>query len=425
MTVPYGQADLLMGIDLLEATRAVDANQSFRVASPQRTAAVINTDRTPTIRTLMGLDNFRVEDLESSLRKATRSDSYFSARISSLCERIFGTKLYANITMLGVAYQRGLVPISLEAIKEGIRNTIRADFKKNLRAFDVGRKLVSHPELFGDREPAPSLARTVREKAAYLNMRLLGARRALRNENPRAAGSNRLRDTQVARDYKTLVYTALRACRELDRGTMRDMAVRIYDLIHWGGVKYARRYVEHVRRVFLTDLPRRDFAATRAVVWNLAKLMLVKDEFYVAHLLTSFEKLRRDRQRYNINPANGDRIRYQRTFHPRFFGKQIDIRIPHWTLYVLRNFRFLRSFIPWYHQADKQFLRWYEGIVESFSFTDDTTYDQYVEALKTVESVTGYAEIRWPKMEAAKAHAEQILASVRKARSAQQKKVAV
>ena len=221
------------------------------------------------------------------------------------------------------------------------------------------------------------------------------------------------------------MYTTLRACRELDRETMRDIAVRVYDLIQWGGVRYARRYVERVRRVFLTDLARRNFAATRAVVWNLAKLMLIKDEFYVAHLLTSFEKLRRDRQRYNVNPANGDRIRYQRTFHPRFFGRQLDITIPHWTLYLLRNFRFLRRVLPGYHKQDKQFLRWYEGMVDGLSFIDDATYDQYVEALKTVESVTGYAEIRWPKIEAARAKAEQILAAVRKARTAPSKKVAV
>ncbi|HOB72964.1 MAG TPA: 2-oxoacid:acceptor oxidoreductase family protein [Phycisphaerae bacterium] len=425
MTVPYGKADLLMGIDLLEAVRAVDANQNFRVAVPERTAAVVNTDRTPTIPMLMGRDDFRVEDLEAALRKATRPDCYFSARISSLCERIFGTKLYANITMLGVAYQRGLIPVTLEALKEGIRNTIKADFKKNLRAFEVGRKLVSHPELFWDSEPAPSLARTVREKTAYLNMRLLGSRRALRNENPRAAGSHRLPDTDLGRKYKSLVYSTLRACRELDRETMRAIAIRIYDLIQWGGVRYAKRYVERVRRVFLADLERHNFAATRAVVWNLAKLMLIKDEFYVAYLLTSYEKLRRDRQRYNVNPANGDRIRYKRTFHPRFFGRQIDITIPHWTLYILRKFRFLRRVLPWYHTQDRQFLRWYEGLVDGFAFTDDASYAQYVEALETVRTVTGYSEIRWPKMEAARARAEQILAAVRKAKASHGPKLTV
>src|SRR5690606_34316646 len=182
-----------------------------------------------------------------------------------------------------------------DAMKEGIRKTIRADFKKNLRAFDLGRKLVSHPQLFADHSVAPgaragadecggadaspsdrlesgatSLARTVREKAAYLNMRLLGKRRALRNETPGAAGRRRLPDTKLARTYKHMVLTTLRACRELDRETMHDIAVRIYDLVQWGGVRYAQRYVQRVRRVFLADHERYGFAATRAVVWNLA-----------------------------------------------------------------------------------------------------------------------------------------------------------
>jgi indolepyruvate ferredoxin oxidoreductase len=177
LTFSYGKADLLIGLDPLEAVRAIDSKSVWRVASPDRTVAVINTDWTPTIRTLMGRDNFRVDELEALLKTATRGEQYFSARITSLCERIFGTKLYANITMLGAAYQRGLIPVSLEAMKDGIRRTIRADFKKNLRAFDIGRKLVSHPELFteprvglassqSDRQDADptSLARTVRER---------------------------------------------------------------------------------------------------------------------------------------------------------------------------------------------------------------------------------------------------------------------
>jgi len=115
--------------------------------------------------------------------------------VSSLCERIFGTKLYANIVMLGVAYQRGLVPVSLEAMRDGIRKSVRADLDKNLRAFDVGRKFVTNPELFGeifsDGRASHSLARVVRAKAAYLNMRLLGRRASARiaREPPASAGS--------------------------------------------------------------------------------------------------------------------------------------------------------------------------------------------------------------------------------------------
>jgi hypothetical protein len=211
------------------------------------------------------------------------------------------------------------------------------------------------------------------------------------------------------------VFTTLRACRELDRETMGDIAVRIYDLIQWGGVGYARRYVERIRRTFLADREENGFAATRAVVWNLARLMLIKDEFYVAHLLTSYDKLRRDRQRYNVNPANGDRLRYRRTFHPRFIGRQFDIHIPHWSLYVLRNLRFLRHVVPLWRRRERRFLRWYEGLVDDFCLTAAQGYDQYVEALKAAESVTGFAEIRRPKMDAARARAEQTLAGLRTA----------
>ena len=429
MTVGYGKADLLLGMDLLEAVRAADAKMPFRVVSPERTAVVVNIDSAPTIRMLMAQDKLDPDAMQQALRRASHPDRYFSARIARLCERIFGTKLYANITMLGIAYQRGLIPVSLEALKDGIRKTIRVDFRKNLRAFDVGRKLVSNPELFGEifgeQPDSRSLARTVREKGAYLNMRLLGSRKALRSDpSTRASRKHRLPDTKLARTYKHLVYTTLRACRELDRETMNDIAVRIYDLIHWGGVRYARRYVQRIRRVFLADRERHDFRVTRAVVWNLAKLMLVKDEFYVSHLLTSYEKLRRDRQRYNVNSAIGDSLRYRRTFHPRILGRQVDVRLPHWTLYVIRNLRFLRHVMPWYHATDRRFLRWYEQIVDSFTTADEAHYERYAEVLESVESITGYAEIRWPKMQAVRDRAEQTLAPVRKANSAAKPTVA-
>jgi len=420
MTVGYGQADLLLGLDPLEAVRAVDGKSPFRVADPSRTAAVVNTDPSPTIRTLMGLDGIGIDQLEADLKQATDPERYFSARIALLCERIFGTKLYSNITMLGIAYQRGLLPLSLTALQEGIREAISADFEKNLRAFDVGRKLVYRPDLFADlfgeqQAPSRSLARTVREKAAYLNMRLLGSRKALREDRPGATGKRRLPDTKVARTYKHLVFTTLRACRELDRATMRDIAVRIYDLIQWGGVRYARRYVERIRRTFLADHEEEGFAATRAAVWNLAKLMLIKDEFYVAHLLTSYEKRRRDRQRYNVNPANGDRLRYRRTFHPRFLGRQVDVRVPHWSLYVLRNLRILRRIVPLWRYPERRFLRWYERLVDDFSRATRADYARYLEALQSVENVRGFAEIRRPKMAAARSRADQLLSGLQTA----------
>lgn len=392
-SIPYGQADLLMGVDILEACRATDPKLPYRVASPQRTAAVINSYKAATISSLMNTDDFDPAGLEEQLRKVTRPDAYISHNVAAITERLFGTKLYANITMLGVAYQAGLIPVSLDSLQHAISSTLRkADFKKNMRAFNLGRKLVAEPEQFGEPQVPQTLARLVREKANIIRRRTI------------------LRPRRTARRYKYLVFKTLRSCRELDKQTMRDIAIRLYDLTHYGGHEYATHYARVVRTTFLRDDPEKGYAATRAVVWNLAKMMLIKDEFFVAHLLTSYEKVRRDTHRYNVNAANGDRIRYKRVFHPRIFGRKVEVSfLPHWSLHVMKRLRFLRSWIPGYHREDLEFLAWYEGIVANFSYQTASDYDTYVQVLNLPEQVRGYREYRTPKMEHARQEAQRLL----------------
>ena len=55
-------------------------------------------------------------------------------------------------------------------------------------------------------------------------------------------------------------------------------------------------------------MPATRFAATQAVIWNLAKVMLIKDEPYVSYLLTRYEKKQRDIAKYDVDVSNGDRL---------------------------------------------------------------------------------------------------------------------
>ena len=64
--IPYGQADLLIGVDPLEAVRSLDPKGNLRVGSPEHTAAVVNSYKTPTILTLLGKDDFDVAELEAT-----------------------------------------------------------------------------------------------------------------------------------------------------------------------------------------------------------------------------------------------------------------------------------------------------------------------------------------------------------------------
>src|SRR6185503_17400476 len=47
--LPFGKADVLIGVDALEAARACSPDNQQRVASPKFTHAVVNTGKTPTI----------------------------------------------------------------------------------------------------------------------------------------------------------------------------------------------------------------------------------------------------------------------------------------------------------------------------------------------------------------------------------------
>ena len=420
-SIPYGQADLLLGVDALEAARAIDPRMPYRVAHPERTSMVINTGKTYTVEALMNREgkDFQTAGVEQLLRSRCRPDHYFSHNITEQCERLFGTKLYGNIAALGVAFQLGLIPLTSQQLERAIHDTVPSDHKNNLRAFNLGRKLIVSPNLFQPKlnplnRRRDSLAQLVREKAMYLSLPGFWADRRLRKLQRRRPGSRQLvPDSKLARQFKILVFTTLRFCRELDKQTKYDIAVRIYDLIQFDGIELARKYCEAIRLVFNADDPQHHFAITRSVVWNLAKLMIIKDEIYVAHLLTSYEKLRRDRQRFNVNPQNGDRIRYSRTFHPRYFGVKFTINAPNWSLYILRNLKFVRALLPGWHRSDKQFLAWYRNMLERFwanPHSEPAEYARWLAALACVDPVNGYREYREPKMDAARRRAEQILA---------------
>jgi indolepyruvate ferredoxin oxidoreductase len=390
---PYGSADLLIGLDILEAARALDPKGLFRVALPDKTSAVLNVDKAPTILTLCNRDDFSPGEMEKIIRQRTRPDGFFSHNITSICERLFGTKLYANITMLGLAYQQGLIPVSLESLETAIRETIRVDFKKNMRAFNLGRKLAAHPELFTERPTPKTIARVVREKANILQRTRIGG-------------------PALARQYKYLVYSNLRACRELDKMTMIEIARRLYDLVQYESLAYAQEYMDRVKTIYRRDRLEFDFAVTQSVVLNLFKLMLIKDEFYVAAVLTSYEKQRRDTHRYNVNFANGDRIRYKRVFHPRILGKKVSIPMPHMGLQVLKRFNFLRWVLPGFHAEDRAFLNWYKQLLDGFSYRNETEYKHFLLSITAVDQVRGYREYRTPTMARARQQAEDILSGL-------------
>lgn len=387
--IPYGKADLLVGLDLLEAARAQDARINLRVAHPMRTHGVVNTHKNETVMSLLGRDDFDPEKLEEVIQAKLKLGGYLSTDFSQLSEKLVGSKLYANIMILGAAYQKGWIPVGEENFLAAIAESVRkADIAANHEAFLIGRHLAVHPEIAETEAQRRSLTKTVDMYARYLKQQSL------------------FNGTKLAKEYLSMMKQAWR-WMDLPRQAHLVLAKAMYDLVRYENPRYAMDYLLSVYRLFRKDQRRFDYRATQAVIRNLYKCMVVKDEVWVARLLVSPEKYARDRERYNIDPTRGDKVSYVHLNRPAFtaFGRTIefDIRTRDWMLRLMAQAKFLRRILPGWHAKEHEFCDWYLQLVEKFNYYEaQEDYDTFVRALSVPDAVRGYRDMRYPKMKVAR-----------------------
>ncbi|HLL91039.1 MAG TPA: DUF6537 domain-containing protein, partial [Tepidisphaeraceae bacterium] len=393
--IPYGKADLLLGIDILEAARAIDPREQFRVAHPDRTAVVLNTHKQATVYTLLGRHDFDPDAIKAEVFEHVRQDLSYAKNLSQLCEERLGSKQYVNIMIMGVAYQLGLIPVSAHSIAWAIKDTIRRDHRKNLKAFNIGRKLALEPRALPNKPQAVTWEQLVTSKA-----RILRKDPVFRTSKPET--------------YEGLVRGAVLKMRDLPEPAKYDLALRVYDLMQYENDAYARQFIDLVKDVYARDALDKQFAATAAAIRGVAKVMLVKDEPYVAYLLTRYEKKVRDQAKYGVDESNGDRLVYRHHTSPEFnvfrWRVRLKITTSDWQLRLVRHCKWWRQ-IPGWHKREVAFREWYVGLLDRVDLSTDAGYATALKVLPTADDVSGYREIRYPKMAAAMAGVEQTLAS--------------
>ncbi|WP_298358407.1 indolepyruvate ferredoxin oxidoreductase family protein [uncultured Litoreibacter sp.] len=162
--VATGEADALIGGDLVVSAGA----KTLGLMKPGTSGAVVNAheiitgDFTRDTEFSIPTDRLRLS-LEAKLRD--RLD-FFDA--SDLAKALMGDSIFSNMMIFGAAWQRGLIPLSAEAIAEAIRlNGAAPD--RNLRAFELGRWAVLHPEDAAKHleDTVVSLPKTLDDKIAY------------------------------------------------------------------------------------------------------------------------------------------------------------------------------------------------------------------------------------------------------------------
>jgi len=130
-----GQIDLLLATDLVAATTP----GTLAGVAAHRTHAVINTDVAPTAAGVTDRDAvLPVDAMTVALSGRLAADRALSVPATRLAQGLFGDALMTNTLMLGFAWQRGLIPLPLDAILAAIaRHNVAADL--NARAFHWGR----------------------------------------------------------------------------------------------------------------------------------------------------------------------------------------------------------------------------------------------------------------------------------------------
>ena len=93
---------------------------------------------------------------------------------NALAEKLMGNTIYANVLLLGAAWQNGMVPVSLDALMRAIElNGVEPE--KNKLAFAWGRLAIANPEKLkeavgnlGKDSVDKTLADVVKRRAEFL-----------------------------------------------------------------------------------------------------------------------------------------------------------------------------------------------------------------------------------------------------------------
>ncbi|MBE01685.1 indolepyruvate ferredoxin oxidoreductase family protein [Marinobacter lutaoensis] len=134
--IPAGEADLMLAFDLMVAA----SDDALAKLDNRFSRAVVNTEpampaaftRDPDLR-------FPGESMAQSVREACREDGSWFLDAGGLAKALMGDGMAVNLFTVGFAYQKGLLPLSAEAIERAIElNNVAV--AKNKQAFLWGRR---------------------------------------------------------------------------------------------------------------------------------------------------------------------------------------------------------------------------------------------------------------------------------------------
>ncbi|HYB54669.1 MAG TPA: indolepyruvate ferredoxin oxidoreductase family protein [Alphaproteobacteria bacterium] len=219
--VAAGEAKLVLGCDLVVAA----GSEALGKVREGVTRVVINSHETPTGDFTRNPDMaFPSAALIDVVRRSVGEGSMDVIEATRLATALLGDSIATNLFMLGFAYQRGLVPVSGEAILKAIElNAVAVEMNRN--AFFWGR-LAAHDLARVERTAAPktvlpqrlisrsldeivgrrAVELTAYQNAAYAERYKSLVERVIAAESEKAKGMSGLAEAVARYYYKLLAY---------------------------------------------------------------------------------------------------------------------------------------------------------------------------------------------------------------------------
>lgn len=362
--IAAGDANLVLGCDLV-VTAAEEALAKMRDGFSH---AIVNNYESPTSAFLKNPDvRFPSKAMKDAVVESVGAGRYSEVNATRLATSLLGDAIASNMFMLGYAWQKGLVPVTLEAIMEAVRLN-GAAVKFNQDAFSWGRHAAHDPaRIEALVSPSAVVAFVPRETPdAVLHHR--------------ATALTAYQNAALAERYKALV----------------------------GRVRQAEEALNPASS-----------ALTLAVAKNYYHVLAYKDEFEVARLYTDGGFQRELAQQFD-----GD---YQLRFHIGAGwitgGQPRKVAFGPWLLTGMKwlaKLRFLRGTLldPFAWQADRKLERRLIGEFEQQvdALLGGLTLDalpRAVELVKTWEGVRGFGHIKERNYQQAKSKQTQLLSELK------------
>ena len=160
--IDTASADAVIGCDIVVSS-SPKASATYR----HGTTVALNTAAMPTGDLVLKRDaDLNINGRRAAIEAAVGAGNLaaFDANLAS--ESLFGDAVFANVMMLGFAWQRGLVPVSLEPLMRAVElNNVAVDINK--LAFACGRLMAADPSALASHlDPKPDFAASLDEIVA-------------------------------------------------------------------------------------------------------------------------------------------------------------------------------------------------------------------------------------------------------------------